>query len=609
MSIRRKFFLTLVSSLLALFLVFSGLSIFYFQKSTGRQLESSMNTLISYNTSSLNGFMTSIHQIALHLVSDKAFGELLSFQGDRVIDQIENREALYIQFTHYSLFYNTEYTYFENTLFLDEALPSASMFPVADIEEATRTGSYKIYKDSMVKNHAWYQDIKKRGIATHAFYDEESEKILFVRRLQNTYYTGPWKRDGIGTLVISISPENFIELVSMRSLTPNSAYLIMNADKQILLSKNAGEELEQIFTAEDPETFPLPEDGGSFSAAGKTWIMYSRSLRNDLRIIYLTPRCDVQHIIWETVRPTLIMSAAFLLLIAVVAFIFSNYFTAPIVNLSKDISEIKDARTYDASVFEPYKDQEMKALCSSFDDMMTNINRLTEARQESERKSREMELRSLQAQINPHFLFNAMDLVNWLALSRGQDDLADIVASIAEILRYSITEADSLIPVKDELVICKTYISIYRLRYGNIMELDHPDEKELDYFIPKFCLQPLVENAIRHSSETHEEPLHMVLSHRRKDGMTELRLCDDGRGNDPDLLNRFLKHEDVPLKVSHGFGIRNVNERLKLKFQGKGSLHYEKDEKGRLCAVLTFPYITDKQNYLQGDQNGEEQES
>ncbi len=608
MSIRKKFCLTLVSSLLALFLLFSALSIALFRDSTKQQLQRSMETLISYNTSSLNAFTTSIHQVALHLVSDKAFGELLSFESERTIEQLENRDALYIQFTHYSLFYNTEYSRFQNTLFLNETLPSAAFFPVADMAETTREGSYRIYKDTLVKEQGWFKAVDNTRAGTYVVYDEDSERILFVRRLQNTYYTGPWSKAGIGTLVISIKPDDFVDLLSMRFLTPNSAYLIRNADNEVILQKNTTEALAASFEDGELAGKRIESDGGDIVSGGQEWKVSSRELRNDLEIIYLTPVSDVNALIWNSIRPSIVTSALLMILTAAVAFIFSDYFTAPIISLSQDISGITDTENYNPEIFEKYKDQELQAVCRSFDDMMNNANRLNRARQASERRSREMELRSLQAQINPHFLFNAMDLVNWIALSRDQDDLADIVANIAEILRYSITEADSLIPVEDEIRISETYLSVYRLRYGNVMQFTYPPEEELDYFIPKFCLQPLVENSIRHSSETHDKPLHIELTHQRDGDNIVLRLSDDGRGNDPELLNRFLRHEkNVPLKVSHGFGIRNVNERLQLKFQMEGSLHYEMDDEGRLTAVLVFPYITDSQQYMRGIENAKKE--
>lgn len=604
MSIRRKFFLTLLTSLMALSLFFAVVSTVNLRNSTRSQLRTSMETLVSFNTSRLNSFMTSIHQVALHLVSDKAFGDLLSFSGKRVIDQIENRDALYIQFTHYSLFFNTEYNNFENTLFLDASLPAASMFPVADMKKATRQGSYRIYRDTLVKDEPWYKAVKNKNIATHAVYDDESGKLLFVRRLQNTYYTGPWRKDGIGTMVISISPDDLVDLLSMSFLTPNSAYIIRNSNDDVLLQKNAHALLTNPEAEKELHAANIPASGKTMRLGKKDYEVYSRLLRNDLQIIYLTPMSDVRALIWQSLKPNMLLSGAFLLVTILASYLFSAYFTRPIIKLSSDISEIRDTMNYDPAIFRRYKDREMQVLCRSFESMLTNSKRLNEARQESERKSREMELRSLQAQINPHFLFNAMDLVNWLALSRDQNDIADIVGNIAEILRYSITEADSLIPVRDELRICRTYLSIYRLRYGNLMELSTPPLEELDYYIPKFCLQPLVENSIRHSSETHEAALFIELTHLRLDDMIELRLSDNGMGKDPELLNRFLAHEpDVNLKVSHGFGIRNVNERLRLKFRGAGSLHYEIDGKGRLTAVLRFPYITDKHGFLKGDQD------
>lgn len=606
MSIMKKFSITLISSLLILYLLSSTFSITYFRNTVRRSTRTNMESLISFNTGVLNSFLSSVHEMALHLVSDKALGQLLSYHGTHRSDLIQNASAINLQFTHYSIYHNTGSIHLKNTLFLDENLPVSNQLMKLTMKRAANYNGFRVFRDSLIQHEPWYQMVKGKNIHTYVTFDKTSGLLLFVRRLQNTYYTGAWRKDGIGTIVVSIPPKDFDTMLSMKSLTPHSAYIILNSQNDILLDKNTTPAIRNYFTEEASRKQDFITTGKTLTLDGKEWELHSRTLENNLKLVYLTSLSDIRSTIWHTLQPTFVITGALLFITIMLSLILSEYFTHPIIRLSKAISGIQDTTDFHPEIFEPYRDKELKALCRSFEEMIQNINEQTEARQESERKSQAMELRSLQAQINPHFLFNAMDLVNWLALSRGQDDIADIVGAIAEILRYSITEADSLISLEDELTICRKYMEIYKLRYLNPIELQVRNDQGWNIYLPKFCIQPLVENSIRHSSETHEDALTMTLDVQRQGDEVVIRLTDNGQGADPDLLNRYLKHEpDVPLKVSNGFGIRNVNERLHLKFRGNASLHYEKDQEGHLCAVLVFPYVTQRQEFMKGEHHGE----
>ncbi|MFR8335725.1 MAG: sensor histidine kinase [Eisenbergiella massiliensis] len=106
------------------------------------------------------------------------------------------------------------------------------------------------------------------------------------------------------------------------------------------------------------------------------------------------------------------------------------------------------------------------------------VNRLIEDIRIQDEKEKRSQLRALQAQINPHFIFNAMDMVNWLALSRNCDDIASIVSSIANMMRYSITNADSMVAISQEIANIREFISVYQLRHNNRLHLDTSVDNE-----------------------------------------------------------------------------------------------------------------------------------
>ena len=180
-----------------------------------------------------------------------------------------------------------------------------------------------------------------------------------------------------------------------------------------------------------------------------------------------------------------------------------------------------------------------------------------------------------------------MDMVNWLALSRGCDDIAEIVSSIASLMRYSITEADSMVPVALELENIREFISIYQLRHNSrpVLQTDIHGETVL---IPKFTLQPLVENAVRHARPLPEQELRIEIHAWAEQERTLIEVHDNGMGCNADELNRHLRYEETSLQISSGFGIRNVNERITLRFGSASGLVYQNETDGSLTARITL---------------------
>ena len=205
---------------------------------------------------------------------------------------------------------------------------------------------------------------------------------------------------------------------------------------------------------------------------------------------------------------------------------------------------------------------------------------------EENRQKRTAMLHALQAQINPHFLYNALDMVSWHALSKGEDSIADIVSSISNLMHYSISRPDSTASLSREIENIREFIRIYQMERPCDIQLipDFSPEQADQIPIPKFTLQPLVENSILHNANLDHLTIRIQI-HRQPD-CTEISVTDDGIGADPEQLNAFLRYENTSLTVSSGFGIRNVNERLQLHFGNNSHLSYQKDSDGHLTASL-----------------------
>ena len=268
--------------------------------------------------------------------------------------------------------------------------------------------------------------------------------------------------------------------------------------------------------------------------------------------------------------------------------ILSNGISRPVVGLTQKLDQIQDIR--EVTWTGGGGPREIRQLGESFGGLIRCVNDLIQEVTCKEELRRESDLRALQAQINPHFMLNAMNTVNYMALERGEDDIAEKVNSIASLMRYSITEPDCMVTVSTELDNIREYISIHTLRFRQKIQLEVlPGLWPEQVTIPKFTLQPLVENSIHHGMTRRDAGIRISIRLREECDRVLLEVTDSGVGADAALLNAYLEHRDVKLSVHHGFGIRNVNERLKLSLGDASGLKYINHNGNSLVAQIIIP--------------------
>lgn len=331
----------------------------------------------------------------------------------------------------------------------------------------------------------------------------------------------------------------------------------------------------------------------TLSLGGDKYLVSNCEARYGIRLLFLTPNSDIV----DSVRPLLftysLIFAGIALAILVVIYILTGRLSRPIIRLSGAIGEVKDTRNYDKKKLHVSSEKELVILEKSFGQLIDNVNGLIEDIRIQDEKEKRSQLRALQAQINPHFIFNAMDMVNWLALSRNCDDIASIVSSIANMMRYSITNADGMVPINQEIANIREFISVYQLRHDNRLRLETDIDAE-DICIPKFTLQPLAENSVRHARPLPGEDLCIRIRAWKEEGKALIEVHDNGRGCDAQELNRHIRYEKTALQVSSGFGIRNVNERIGLWYNGGSGLVYHNEKDGTLTVRIILDITQEK---------------
>lgn len=239
-------------------------------------------------------------------------------------------------------------------------------------------------------------------------------------------------------------------------------------------------------------------------------------------------------------------------LLLILILILSYQLTQPIQIL---VSSMKKVEEGDLSISVPVRTQdEIGLLGESFNRMINRINRLIQEVYKSEANKRDAELKALQAQINPHFLYNTLNSIRWMANMHGAESISKAIISLVRILEFSSNTSAEYVTVQQETQHVKYYESLLKLRYADKFTVDYRiSEDALPCYMPKFILQPIVENAVFHGIEPKETPGTIVVSIHRAENTITFSISDDGVG---------MKQENVEHRKFTGIGIGNVNERL-----------------------------------------------
>lgn len=274
----------------------------------------------------------------------------------------------------------------------------------------------------------------------------------------------------------------------------------------------------------------------------------------------------VQEIITDNLREIaqLLALAAIAIVAATLAvsFLFSRVLSRPIHDLISAMAQFE--KNADNFVYEPVSGvREVQNLSSSFAHMVRKIQQLMATVRAEEVNLRKTELRALQAQINPHFLYNTLDSISWMCERGKNQEAVVMVNALAQLFRISISKGHELIPIRSEVQHAKSYLQIQSVRYKDQFSYRFEvDESCLDYLCNKITLQPIIENAIYHGINGLVDEGEIVIRIESQGDDILATVEDNGVGMEKEQIEAIFRRSDS----KSGIGIKNVNDRLKIWF-------------------------------------------
>ena len=302
-----------------------------------------------------------------------------------------------------------------------------------------------------------------------------------------------------------------------------------------------------------------------------------RIMDNDWKIVSLIPKAKIKK---QSSIVTTIYIAATVIMIAIVftiSFVFSKYYSGKIFALKKRVNDITEGNlsVINEEVDSSTKD-EMDELYNNFEFMVSEVKRLMKEQYRLGKDVTRAEMRALQAQINPHFLYNTLDLINWGALDYGAESVAKIARDLGQFYRLSLNHGSAVISIAEEFLHVECFIRIENVHYEGAIHLEtEVDEDIKNFACLNILLQPFVENAIVHGIAEHSDikEVNIKITANKLEDDIEFHIIDDGLGVDKDEIEKLLNER--PVGGFRGFGINNVNFRLKLCYGEDYGIHYD----------------------------------
>ncbi|MDF2942277.1 MAG: hypothetical protein K0S01_1135 [Herbinix sp.] len=359
----------------------------------------------------------------------------------------------------------------------------------------------------------------------------------------------------------------------------NNGDIIYHPKQQLIYSGVLRENINEILANKGSNYLTLDGEKIYFTAKSK---------KTGWTVVGVTYKSDIMEQMDQMKLMYVLLTVVLLFFATVLAVIFSNALTKPIMALRKSMKQVETGN-FDIQIgtTDEYMN-EIGGLHNSFKIMIYKIRQLIEnniAEQEAKRKS---ELRALQAQINPHFLYNTLDSIIWMAEGSKNEEVIRMTSALSKLLRKSISNEDELVTLECEIDYVKEYLTIQKMRYQDKMEYEIVvDENILKVPIVKMVLQPIVENAIYHGIKYKENRGLIRITGRILGNDVIIQVIDNGSGMDEETLRNILvaKRKDESKRV----GVQNVHNRLQLYYGKNYGLQYESKEGEGTTVNITIP--------------------
>jgi two-component system, sensor histidine kinase YesM len=436
-------------------------------------------------------------------------------------------------------------------------------------------------------------DITKMTIqanGSNVWLNPEKNDFIFatareIRQFRNLSF------DNLGTIIIYINMDKLVAHILEGSRKIDGEFLIVRNNNPIF-PKETNPSLKEAATSLDSHKI---ESGYQIKKIDNKnyFLVHIKSNYFDWGYLNVIPFNQI----FENIN----MVKTFLIIIFILMFVgvtilgirFARNITIPLENLVDGmqyvkVGDFKEARKKVLKTAISQED-EVGKLQQNFQTMIQQIDELINENYSKQLTIKETEFKALQAQINPHFLYNTLESINWLAKGNGQTQISKMVESLGFLLRNSISLKQPLITIEEELNIVKNYVIIQKYRFEERLDFHMMVDSDIyGFYIPKLTLQPLIENAIHYALEPKIDPCKISIYSVINKETIKLIVEDDGPGMESAFIEK-LKRGEVETR-GQGVGLSNINDRIKLSYGDKYEVSIESEPNKGTKVIIVLPF-------------------
>lgn len=411
-------------------------------------------------------------------------------------------------------------------------------------------GDYILSLNRIKEGSLWYKDAARQK---KAGWYHDAEELAVYSPFPTILYN-----QMSGILYLKLNKERFFDSLSAVTTAHSKRDGIFISDRGNRFVFSKGNEAAAI----QRQMILHPERSKDVvEVEGLRYIVIQEPLRqSNWMLYYFIPEQDISMDATSIVKATIALIITCMVILVALISVFSHTMIKRIHHLNKWMKQVQFGNLQ-MDIRSDNRD-EIGELTNRFGIMLRRINELVTEVYQNKIIQKEAEFKALQAQINPHFLYNTLSVINWKSLKIGAADISHVVTTLSRFYRTALNRGESMTSVEDELQNTRSFVEIQLVMHDYSFEVSyHIDDEVYQYDMVNLSIQPLVENAIVHGIDQKEEGggKLIITAHANKDTI-EISVTDNGPGIDKKLQG------DILIKQSKGYGLKNVNERIKLVF-------------------------------------------
>ena len=424
----------------------------------------------------------------------------------------------------------------------------------------------RFHEENFLEGHK-----QMRLLPTHdtSYYSDVSD-FTVTRNIMNTRTIQSADEQELGTLYIDVSADYFDGIINETDLEDGCRMYVIDRKEKVFVYS---QEKENIGTGigKLEDYLPEMEEDKQYIKADGNYFIYRLIPGTDWLVTEEIPAFNLENSYQEIQTNILIIIGFSVILLMIIYFFYSKMMNKPIRTLKDAMEQIQDGNL-DTRVTIKSND-EVGFLAKGLNQMTENLQNHIQQVYIAEIRQRDAEIEALKTQIQPHYLYNTLDVIRMTAITNDDNVTAEMIDSLSGQLKYLIGNARDMVTLQAEIDSIRNYFKIIRIRYENRFELEiNIEENLLGLEVPQLIIQPVVENAVKYGLKPKSGTGVIAVNAREEDGCLEITVMDNGVGMEPERLKTVQERLESPETVKHpkskraSLGLKNVYDRIKLMF-------------------------------------------